>query len=71
MSVSCSKTSCESSLMMIQRVPSEMASESSSINVLYSVILFVNRPIYIPLKLTNSLLGVKMAHAAEDKLWVL
>ena len=52
---------------MIRRMPSEMASERISINTLYSAILFVDRPIHTPLKLINSPLGLKMAHAAEDR----
>ena len=44
-----------------------MASERSSINALYLAMLFVDQPIHTPLKLTNSPLGSKMAHAAEDR----
>jgi len=71
MPVSYSMTSCESSLMMIRCMLSEMASKRSSINTLYLAILFFDHLIHIPLKLTNSSLGVKMAHAAEDKFCVL
>ena len=60
-------TSCESGLMTSQRMPCVMASERSSINALYSAMLFVDRPIHTPLKLTNSPLGSKMAQAVEDK----
>jgi len=52
-------------------MPREMASERSSINVIYSTILFVDRPIHIPLTLTNSTLGAKMAHATKDRFCVL
>jgi len=52
-------------------MPCEMASERSSINALYSAMLFVDRPIHIPLKLTNSPLGAKMAQAVEDRFRVL
>lgn len=48
-----------------------MASEISSINALYSMMLFVDQPILIPLKLTNSPLGAKMAYAVEDRFHVL
>ena len=68
---SCNTTSCEFKLMMIWLIENEMASERSSINVLYSMILFVNLPIQIPRQLTNSSFGVKMAHAAEDRFCVL
>ena len=44
-----------------------MASERSSINALYSAMLFIDQPIHTPLKLTNSSLGSKMAQAAEDR----
>jgi len=55
--VSCSMMSCESSQITSQRMSCVMALERSSINVLYSVMLFVDRPIHTPLKLTNSPLG--------------
>ena len=57
--------------MMMRLIPNEMASEISSINALYSEILFVDLPIQIPWKITNSSFGAKMAHAAEDILCVL
>ena len=69
-SVSCTTMSCESSLMMIWHMPSEMELEGSSINALYLAILFVDRPIQIPLKLTNLPLGVKMAHVVEDRFYI-
>ena len=58
---------CESSLTISQRMPCAMESESSSINALYSVMLFVDLPIHTPLKLTKSSLRSKMAQVAKDR----
>ena len=57
--------------MMIWLIPNEMESKRSSINALYSAILFVDLPIQIPWKLTNSSFKAKMAHVAEDRFYVL
>ena len=67
MSVSCRMTSFESRPTTSRHMPCVMASERSSINALYSVIFFIDRPIHTPLKLTNSSLGSNMAQAVEDR----
>ena len=69
--VSCSTMSCENSIMMIKWMPSEMELERSFINALYSTMLLIDRIIQNPRKHTNSSLGEKIAHAAEDRLYVL
>ena len=57
--------------MIMRLIPNEMASERSSIKVLYSTIFFIDLPIQIPWKLTNSPFEGKMAHATEDRFCVL
>ena len=69
--VSCRMTSCESSLTKSWHIPCEITLERSSINALYPMMFVIDRPIHIPLKLTNSPLGAKMAQAAEDRLCIL
>ena len=71
MPVSFRMMSCESSLTMSQYMPFEIASETGSIKILYSAMLFIDRPIHIPLKFSNSPLGAKMAQAVEDRFCVL
>lgn len=63
--------SCESSLSTNALIPRAIAFENSSMIALYYAILLVVCPKHIPCKLTNSSLGEKSAHVAEDRFRVL